>query len=235
MDPDRPGGHAGTPRRFTGCRRAVADRIVVVPVYADRPALRSRQLVADLALLAWALLWVLVARVVHAAVLVLAEPGVQLESLGRSLGDTMGDAAGVARDVPLVGDDLSTPFASLGDAGDGVAGAGQGLQDAVATLDWVLAVALVVIPVGWALVRWAGWRLGWARQARAAGVLDVELLAARAVATAPLPALAGLPAGTGAAWRAGDVTATRALAELELRRLGLRARSEGGVDRPQLR
>jgi hypothetical protein len=147
----------------------------------------------------------------------------------------MGDAAGVARDVPLVGDDLSAPLASLGDTGDGVAGAGQGLQDAVDTLAWVLAVALVVIPVGWALVRWAGWRLGWARQARAAAVLDVELLAARAVATAPLPALAGLPAGTGAAWRAGDAGATRALAELELRRLGLRARSEGGVDRAQLR
>jgi hypothetical protein len=203
--------------------------------YADRPALRSRQLLADLSLLAWAVLWVVVARVVRAAVLVLAEPGVQLESLGRSIGDTMGDAAGVARDVPLVGDDLSAPLASLGDTGDGVAGAGQGLQDAVDTLAWVLAVALVVIPVGWALVRWAGWRLGWARQARAAAVLDVELLAARAVATAPLPALAGLPAGTGAAWRAGDAGATRALAELELRRLGLRARSEGGVDRAQLR
>jgi hypothetical protein len=203
--------------------------------YADRPALRSRQLLADLSLLAWAVLWVVVARVVRAAVLVLVEPGVQLESLGRSIGDTMGDAAGVARDVPLVGDDLSAPLASLGDTGDGVAGAGQGLQDAVDTLAWVLAVALVVIPVGWALVRWAGWRLGWARQARAAAVLDVELLAARAVATAPLPALAGLPAGTGAAWRAGNAAATRALAELELRRLGLRARSEGGVDRAQLR
>ncbi|WP_091242030.1 hypothetical protein [Klenkia soli] len=204
-------------------------------LYADRPVLRTRQLTADLLLLGWALLWVLVARAVHAAVLVLAEPGVQLESLGRSIGDTMGDAAGVAGDVPLVGDDLSSPFRSLGESGDGVAGAGQGLQDAVHTLAWVLAVALVVIPVGWALVRWATWRLGWAREATAAGGLDVELLAARAVATAPLPALAGLPTGTGAAWRAGDASAVRALADLELRRLGLRPGSEAGVDGAQLR
>jgi hypothetical protein len=184
-------------------------------LYADRPVLRTRQLTADLLLLGWAVLWVLVARVVHAAVLVLAEPGVQLESLGRSIGETMGDAAGVAGDVPLVGDDLSSPFEALGETGDGVAGAGQGLQDAVHTLAWVLAVALVVIPVGWAVVRWAGWRLGWAREAAAADRLrtldpDLELLAARAVATAPLPALAGLP-------------------------LGLRSSSERGVDRAQLR
>ncbi|MEI4278879.1 hypothetical protein [Klenkia terrae] len=210
-------------------------------LYADRPVLRTRQLTADLLLLGWAVLWVLVARVVHAAVLVLAEPGVQLESLGRSIGETMGDAAGVAGDVPLVGDDLSSPFEALGETGDGVAGAGQGLQDAVHTLAWVLAVALVVIPVGWAVVRWAGWRLGWAREAAAADRLrtldpDLELLAARAVATAPLPALAGLPAGTGAAWRAGEPTAVRALADLELHRLGLRSsRSERGVDRAQLR
>ena len=204
-------------------------------LYAERPVLRTRQLTADLLLLAWAGLWVLIARVVHAAVLVLAEPGVQLESLGRSIGDTMGDAAGVAGDVPLVGDDLSSPFRALGESGDGVAGAGQGLQDAVHILAWVLAVALVVIPVGWALVRWGGWRLRWAREAAAADRLDVEVLAARALATAPLPALAGLPAGTGAAWRAGDPTAVRALADLELRRLGLRGGSEAGVDRAQPR
>ncbi|MCM3523338.1 hypothetical protein M3677_17150, partial [Curtobacterium sp. P97] len=102
--------------------------------YADRPALRTRQVLADLSLLAWAVLWVVLARGVHAAVLVLAEPGVQLESLGRSISDTMGDAAGVARGVPLVGDELSAPFGALGDSGDGVAGAGQGVQDAVGTL-----------------------------------------------------------------------------------------------------
>jgi hypothetical protein len=42
------------------------------------------------------------------------------------------------------------------------------------------------------------------------------------MATAPLPRLAALPAGTGAAWRNGEPTAVRALAALELTRLGLR-------------
>jgi hypothetical protein len=183
---------------------------------------------ADLGLLAWLVGWVLVARAVHRAVLVLAEPGRAVEDLGSSVADSMSSAAETARGVPLVGDELSGPFAALGAAGDSAGDAGQAAQDAVGTVAAVLAVVLVVLPVGWLLTRWLPWRLAWLRDARAAqrwltGTPDLELLAARAVATAPLPALAGLPAGTGAAWRAGDPEATRALAGLELARLGLAA------------
>jgi len=194
-------------------------------LYADHPDRRARQLAADAGMLAWVVLWVLVARAVYRAVQVLGEPGRAVEGLGRSIAETMGSAAGAADGVPLVGDDLAGPFATLGDAGGAVAGAGQATQDAVQTLATVLAVVLVVLPVGWLLLRWGPWRLGWAREVRAADRLtrapDLELLAARALATAPLPALAALPAGTGAAWRAGDPEAVRALAGLELRRLGL--------------
>ena len=66
-----------------------------------------------------------------------------------------------------------------------------------------------------------------------AGTPDLEILAARALATAPLPRLAGLPPGTGAAWKKGDADAVRALAGLELRRLGLRLPAEGSVGRSQ--
>ena len=108
-----------------------------------------------------------------------------------------------------------------------MSGAGVAAQDAVGTLAFVLAVVLVVLPVGWLALRWFPWRFAYAREASAAarltrGTPDLELLAARALATAPLPQLAALPDGTGAAWRAGDPTAVRALAALELRRLGLR-------------
>jgi hypothetical protein len=200
-------------------------------LYADRPERRARQLAADAGLLAWVVLWVLVARTVHRVALVLAEPGRALEDLGRSISDSMGSAAGAAGRVPVAGGSLAKPFQALGDAGGSVAGAGQGAQDAVGTLATVLAVVLVVLPVGWMVLRWLPWRLRWAREAAAADRLmadrvldapDLELLAARALATAPLPALAGLPAGTGAGWRSGDPAAVRALAGLELRRLGLR-------------
>ncbi len=196
-------------------------------LYARSPVQRTRQVAADVAMLVWLVLWVLVARVVHGAVLVLAEPGRAVEDLGGSVAGTMDSAAGVAEDVPVVGDELATPFAALADAGGAVTGAGQATQDAVGTLATVLAVVLVVLPVGWLLSRWLPWRLRWAREAAAArtllqGTPDLHVLAARALATAPLPRLAALPPGTGAAWQAGDPAAVRVLADLELRRLGLR-------------
>jgi hypothetical protein len=195
-------------------------------LYAARPDRRLGQVLADAGVLAWLVLWVLVARVVHGAVLVLAEPGRAVEDLGSSVAGSMGSAAEAARDVPLVGEDLSAPFEALSGAGGDVVGAGQAAQDAVGTLATVLAVVLVVLPVGGLLLRWLPWRLGWLRDAGAAGRLlsgtpELEVLAARALATAPLPLLAALPAGTGAAWRAGDPAAVRALAALELHRLGL--------------
>ena len=196
-------------------------------LYAHDPVQRTRQLTADVSMVAWVLLWVVVARAVHRAVLVLAEPGRAVEHLGASITGNMDSAAGVAEDVPVVGDELAAPFDALADAGGSVTGAGQAAQDAAGTLAAVLAVVLVVLPVGWLLLRWLPSRLRWAREAGAArtllrGTPDLHLLAARALATAPLPRLAALPAGTGAAWQAGDPAAVRALAGLELRRLGLR-------------
>ena len=200
-------------------------------LYAQHPALRLRQLAADAGLLVWIVGWVLAARAAHGAVLLLAGPGKAVEDLGRSVGGSMDSAAGVAEDVPLVGDELATPFDALARASGSVRGAGQSAQDAVDTLALILAVALVVLPVGWMLLRWLPWRTRWVREATAAQRVlagtpavgpDLELLAARALATAPLPRLAALPPGTGAAWRAGDPAAVRSLAALELDRLGLR-------------
>jgi hypothetical protein len=178
-------------------------------------------------MLGWLAGWVLVARLVHGAVLTLAAPGRAVAEFGASVAGSMRSAAHAARDVPLVGRRLSGPFDTLASAGGTVRGAGQSAQDAVGTLAGVLAVVLVLLPVGWLLLRWLPWRLRWAREARAAGKLlagtpDLEVLAARALATAPLPRLAALPAGTGAAWHSGDPAAVRTLAALELGRLGLR-------------
>jgi hypothetical protein len=202
--------------------------------YAQNPAVRLRQVAADVGMLAWIVVWVLVARTVHAAVLVLAEPGRAVEDLGRSVAGNMDSAADAAGRVPVVGDRLATPFGALADAGGSVSGAGQSAQNAVGTLALVLAVVLFVLPVGWLLLRWLPARLRYAREARAAralltGAPDLELLAARALATAPLPRLAALPEGTGAAWRAGDPAAVRALAALELGRLGLRVPEPAAV------
>ena len=211
-----------------------------MPLYAQHPAVRARQGAADLGMLAWAVLWVLVARVVHRAVLALAAPGRAIEDLGASVAGNMTSAAEAAGGVPLVGDELAAPFEALSSASGSVRGAGQAAQDAVGTLALVLAVVLVVLPVGWLVLTWLPWRLRYVREAGAArrllsGTPDLEILAARAMATAPLPRLAALPAGTGAAWRAGDPAAVRALAGLELARLGLRLPGSAGTTAPSSR
>lgn len=197
-----------------------------MPLYAPSPVLRGRQLAADVGLLAWLVVWVLVGRTVHGAVLALAGPGRAVEDLGASVAGSMSSAAQAAEEVPVVGDELAAPLDALGSAGGSVVGAGQAAQDAVGTLATVLAVVLVVLPVGWLLLRWLPWRLGWVRDAGAARRLvaaDPDVLAARALATAPLSRLAALPPGTADAWRAGDPVATRVLAGVELTRLGLPA------------
>src|SRR3954467_7728743 len=109
-------------------------------LYAQRPDLRLRQALGDTGVLAWIVLWVLVARTVHRAVLVLAEPGRAVEDLGRSVAGNMDSAADAAARAPVVGARLAAPFGSLADAGGSVSGAGQSAQDAVGTLATVLAV-----------------------------------------------------------------------------------------------
>src|SRR5215212_3743172 len=98
-------------------------------LYAQHPVVRSRQLAADVGMLAWLVVWVLVARAVHAAVLVLAEPGRAVEDLGRSVAGSMDSAAEAAERVAVVGDRLAAPFGALADAGGSVSRAGQSAQD----------------------------------------------------------------------------------------------------------
>src|SRR3978361_1970164 len=132
-----------------------------MPLYAQHPAVRARQPAAGVGLVVWLVLWVLVARLVHGAVLLLAAPGQAVSDLGRSMSGNMSAAASAARDVPLVGDQLSGPFRSLASTGTSVRGAGQSAQDAVGPLAAVLAVVLVLLPVAWLLLRWLPWRRGW--------------------------------------------------------------------------
>ena len=56
-----------------------------MPLYAQHPALRLRQAAADVGMLAWLVLWIVVARVVHTAVLALAAPGRAVADLGSSV------------------------------------------------------------------------------------------------------------------------------------------------------
>jgi hypothetical protein len=193
--------------------------------YADAPGLRARQQVLDAAVLAWVLLAAWLGRAVHRAVSSLAAPGRELEEAGDGLTTGLSGAADRLGGVPGVGGGLRAPLDAAAGAGEVLARAGTAQQDAVGTLALVLGLAVAGLPIAAALAGWLPGRLRWSREATAARALagDVELLALRAAASAPLRDLTRLGPAPVTRWRAGDEAAGRALADLELRRLGLRA------------
>ena len=197
-------------------------------MYADRPATAARQVLTDIAVLLWIYAWVRVALWTQDQVQKLGVPGQKLEAAGGGIADNLADAGGKVGRVPLVGDDLTAPFGPAAEAARGVAEAGRQQQDAVQTMGWVSAAAVLVIPFALVLFLWLPRRLGWMRRAAVARTVrdqpaGPDLLALRALATRPLNELAALGPDIAQSWRDGDRAAVQALAELELKDLGLHA------------
>ncbi|WP_328619013.1 hypothetical protein [Streptomyces sp. NBC_00354] len=198
-------------------------------MYAQTPARRNRQVLADLiaAVLVAAAVWFALA--VHETIMLLAEPGRKVESSGDSLATELGNAGDAASNVPLVGDLLKKPLQSAADASTGFADAGASLQHTVSQVADLTALALIVIPVAFVLLLWLPPRLRWIRRsATLRRLLDApggaDLLALRALAgpLSDLEALAAPPGGLADAWRRGDQQVIADLSGVALRRAGLR-------------
>ncbi|WP_225753139.1 hypothetical protein [Actinotalea sp. Marseille-Q4924] len=194
-------------------------------LYADVPALRTRQVLGDLLVLLWVLLWVGIGKAVHEQVSRLAAPGRTIEDAGRSLEDGLRSAGREVARTPLVGDDLQVPFEGAGDAAASLAAAGTAVQDGVARAALLTALAVAAWPIvlvlgGWVVHRW--------RQARRLAVgrrlvatpAGRDLLALRTLAHAPLRSLTDEDV---AGWRRADPDAVARLAARGARDLGVRA------------
>ncbi|MFB6557632.1 hypothetical protein ACFCYH_01745 [Streptomyces sp. NPDC056400] len=198
-------------------------------LYAQTPARRNRQILADLIAVVLIAVAVRFALAVHGAIMLLAEPGRRVESSGDSLANELDNAGDAASNVPFVGDLLKKPLQSAADASSGIADAGQSLQDAVSQVATLTTLALIVVPVAVVLLLWLPARLRWIRRSvTMRRLLDApggaDLLALRAL-TGRLGDLAALPAPPGGladAWRRGDQQVIADLSEVALRRAGLR-------------
>jgi hypothetical protein len=196
-----------------------------VKLYAETSGLRARQLLGDLAVLAWTALWVWAGLTLYRLVEKLAVPGARLEQAG---GGFAGDVAEIQQKVgrlPVVGGELQGPFGRLAGVGQTLAEAGATQQAAVHQLALWLGVVVAAVPIVALLLAWLPRRVAWAREAGAASRLrldgaDLELFALRAVANRPLRELHRVTPDPAGALRAGEF---EALADLELRALGLRA------------
>lgn len=204
------------------------DTLSGVKIYADRFPTAVRQFLTDLLVAVWVYAAIRFALWVHDLVQKLAVPGQKLEGAGGGLADNLADAGGKIRRVPLVGDELTAPFAKAADAARAMAEAGRDQQELVGQLALALSVAVLVFPLGLVLFGWLPLRLRWMRRAASAKALAAvpagrDLLALRALAGQPIGKLTRIAPDVADAWRRGDDATVEALAALELRGLGLRA------------
>jgi len=198
-------------------------------VYAERPWRLTRQIVSDLALAGWCLLWIWAAVTLYHYVQKLAVPGQKLENSGDRLAGNLSDAEQRASSVPVIGKAISEPLGSAADAARGIADAGRTQQDAVGNLATVLGLITALVPIIIALTLWLLLRAVWMRTASAAAKIrrrpgGMELLAMRALANAPLRRLSDVDEDVLAGWRDREPDCINYLARLELRRLGLKAK-----------
>ncbi|MGW5768841.1 hypothetical protein ACWEVY_06805 [Streptomyces longwoodensis] len=198
-------------------------------LYAQSPARRGRQLIADLIALLLIASTVKFALVVRDAILTLAEPGRKAESAGDGLASSLDDAGNAASKVPFVGDSLKKPLKSAAEAGTSLSDAGRSLQDTVGHVATLMTIALIVLPTAVILLLWLVPRLRWIRRSATTRRLfdapgGADLLALRALTgpQRPLVALATPPGGLADAWRRGDPDVIADLSTLTLRRAGLR-------------
>ena len=194
-------------------------------LYAETAGLRARQVLGDLAVVAWTVAWVWAGVTLYRLVEKLAVPGARLEQAG---GGFAGDVAEIQQKVgrvPVVGGELQGPFGRLAGVGQTLADAGATQQQVVHQLALWLGVLVAAVPIVALLLAWLPRRVAWAREAGAASRLrlagaDLELFALRAVANRSLRELHRVTPDPAGALRAGEFAA---LADLELRALGLRA------------
>ncbi|WP_109471260.1 hypothetical protein [Ornithinimicrobium cavernae] len=201
--------------------------------YAETPARRTRQVVGDLLALAWVLLWLLIARWTFDLVRLLAAPADPLRASGTTVQRRMSEVAGQVGEVPLVGDRLTGPFTGAADAGGSLISAGDALDSAVTRVAWLLSVFVAAVPILVVAGAYVLLRYAWARRASELGRLRqgthaLELLALRALVHQSPRRLARVAQDPLAGWRTGDADTVRALADLELGRLGLRAGPQRG-------
>ncbi|MGI8773763.1 MAG: hypothetical protein ACR2KQ_01930 [Actinomycetota bacterium] len=193
-------------------------------IYAETPHVKTRQIVFDILVVIWILVWIRIGMAMHDLIAKLSGPGRTIESAGAGFSDNLQSLSERAADVPLVGDRLRAPFDSAAGAGRELQAAGVAHQEIVMSVALWLGILLAVIPIGYVLLRYLPDRIRWVREASAAARLridadDLHLFALRAIATKPLYELRRACSDPARCLVEGNY---RPLAAVELASLGLK-------------
>ncbi|OBK14897.1 hypothetical protein [Mycobacterium asiaticum] len=198
--------------------------------YSTRPVRLFGQLMSDITISLWTVIWVFVGLAVHDAIATIAEAGRQVEEGSKGVAGNLASAGRSADNIPLLGDALSKPLTAASDAALDIAGAGHNLDTTASWLAWVLALAVALPPILAVTVPWLYLRLRFFRRkltvtALAGTAAGQQLLALRALANRSPAKLAAVSADPVGGWRYEDPHVIRALAALELRAAGIRLRA----------
>lgn len=188
----------------------------------------TRQIGADLLVLAWGVAWWFVGRTTDGVIRSLAQPAHATEDAARGLQGNFEEAARAMDGVPWAGPALRQPFeaasATLGQIVESAYEQAVRIEQVATLSGWLV----FLIPCIMLVALWLPPRYRFVRNSAAAkrfidGQPDLDLLALRALANRPFHQLARISGDPLAAWRAGDRDVIDRLAALELRRIGARA------------
>lgn len=199
--------------------------------YSTRPVRLFGQLMSDITISLWTVIWVIVGFAVHEAIATIAEAGRQVEAGSKGVAGNLASAGHSAHNIPLLGDALGQPLNAASQAALDIAGAGHDLDTTASWLAWVLALAVALPPILAVTMPWLYLRIRFFRRklvvtALAATAAGQQLLALRALANRSPAKLAAVSADPVGGWRYEDPVVIRGLAVLELRAAGVRLRME---------
>lgn len=194
--------------------------------YADEPARRTRQIVADVLLGLWCLLALWAGHLVHDRALVAQSGARKLEAGSSSLAQDMKDAAESVAKIPFVGRDSRAPFDRAAQTGQDLSASGHDLATGLGRFAVLLGVLTALVPILLALVPWGLTRLRYAvRAGRLVRLRRIpggrRLLALEALTSADPRRLAAIDDDPARAWQDDDADTTRDLARLVLATHGL--------------
>lgn len=193
-----------------------------------RPSWRLvAQVVGDLTVVVWIAGWWWLSRTVAAAIAGVAEPVRDIARTASGVAEDVGDAGDRMGRVPLLGEDLASPFGSVSTRLDQLVADAQSQAAAIDRLATLVGAVVLLVPVLAVLAVWLPARLRFARQARAtrrllAAGADLELFAWRALVNQPLASVARTSADPAGDLRRGRRDVVEALAAMELRSYGVR-------------
>lgn len=111
--------------------------------YATTPGRLLAQLFSDAVIVVWTAIWLLVGTAVYDAIVTIADAGRQVENGTHSIAGSLASAGHGAQHIPVVGDTVSKPLTSAGDAAVEIAGALHELDTTAGWLAVLLALAVV--------------------------------------------------------------------------------------------